>query len=341
MGGNNGGMRAAARRDPDFRGIDPDALGHLIEQVGDAGTAITSWLRAHRPPPGVPTGGYRQAAQAEQWATEQLGMLARRRNYAITHPDRSRGVTAPPAPPRMRGATGGRAPGAAPGTGAPRTGAGAGTTGTPRAARPPRPAPAGAGAGPDLGDFPTREAAAKAARADVLVFERASRGREPVPDDVWRRLAACADDPDYTEAFYERLGAAGTADLLAAAGRERTGRAAPLDAVEESLGMVSHRLPMGETWLREFLARAERNGDPAEAVRILAAADLSPAADRALERLGPLDHAAGDPAVYPLGGAAETTMDDPAPSPTGHSAPPSADAERMNGRSAAATRPGS
>jgi hypothetical protein len=49
--------------------------GRLVKQVQDAGTAVMNWLNAHRPPPGVPTGGYREAARAEQWATGQVGML--------------------------------------------------------------------------------------------------------------------------------------------------------------------------------------------------------------------------------------------------------------------------
>uniref|UniRef100_UPI001A954B5E hypothetical protein n=1 Tax=Actinomadura roseirufa TaxID=2094049 RepID=UPI001A954B5E len=87
-----------AARDPGFRGIDPPALNQVIKQLQDAQRAITAWLDGHRPPPGVPAGGYRQADQVAQWAADQLGMLTRRYNFAITHPDGGGGVQATPAP---------------------------------------------------------------------------------------------------------------------------------------------------------------------------------------------------------------------------------------------------
>jgi hypothetical protein len=292
MGGNNGGMRAAAGRDPDFRGIDPDALGQLITQVRDAGAAITAWLNTHRPPPGVPTGGYRQAAQTEEWASAQVGMLARRRNYAITHPDRAGGVRSPAVPPRMRGSGARHGPaggsvaggpgtrrGPAPG-GGPRTGGRPGEPGTPR---PSRTTPAGAGK--ELGNYPTEQAAAKAARTDVAALSLAAKDRTPVPERVWRRLAADAGDPDYTTGFYECLGPAGTADLVAAAAREHAGGGAHLKAIEDSLGTADHHVGMSERWLRDVLARADHNGHRAAVVRLLDAADLSERTDRALDRL--------------------------------------------------------
>jgi hypothetical protein len=289
MGGNSG-MRAVARRDPNFRGIDPDALGELIKQVKDASTAITGWLNAHRPPPGVPTGGYRQAEQAEQWATEQLGMLARRRNYAITHAGRGGGVRPPALPPRRHGTRGGDAQAHVrrTGPGVDGAGHGGGSDGAPE----PRTTPAGAGK--ELGNYPTRQAAVKAARADAAAFERVAEGHGPVSADAWRRLRADAADPDYTEAFYARLGPAGTAGLIALAVREQDGEAARLKAVEESLGTASHHVAMGETWLRELLAGAGRSGHRAEVVRILDAADLSARTDRVLARVGLLHAAPGD-----------------------------------------------
>src|SRR5258708_352184 len=105
MGGSTGDMLAAARRDPNFRGIDPDALGLLVKHATDADNAIRSWLSAHHPPPGVSATGYAQAAEVGGWAGTQLSMLTRRRNYALTHPDTGGGVTMPP-PAGLLGKTG-------------------------------------------------------------------------------------------------------------------------------------------------------------------------------------------------------------------------------------------
>ncbi|WP_301178304.1 hypothetical protein, partial [Actinomadura geliboluensis] len=88
-----------AARDPQFRGIDPPALNQVIKQLQDAQNAIQGWLNAHRPPPGVSTAGHRQADQVAQWAADQLGMLSRRYNYAVTHPSPGRRPRRPPAPP--------------------------------------------------------------------------------------------------------------------------------------------------------------------------------------------------------------------------------------------------
>src|SRR5258708_18813462 len=96
MGGSTGDMLAAARRDPTFRGIDPDALGQLVKQATDASNAIRSWLSAHQPPPGVSATGYTQAAEVGRCAGTQLGMLTRRRHYALTHPDTGGGAPLPP-----------------------------------------------------------------------------------------------------------------------------------------------------------------------------------------------------------------------------------------------------
>ncbi|MBC6461255.1 hypothetical protein HKK72_25750, partial [Actinomadura sp. HBU206391] len=301
---------AVARRDPNFRGIDPDALGELIKQVQAASAAITGWLNAHRPPPGVPTGGYRQAQQAEQWAAQQIGMLARRRNYAITHPDRGGGVQPPASPPRRHGGHGPRGHGAdehgagkhgagarphvrtGPGHRIDDAGHGTGAGGAPEhggTGGPPWHRTTPSGAGEDLGSYPDRQAAAKAARADAAAFERAAGGHGPVPADVWLRLGADADDPDYTEAFYARLGPAGTAELIAVAGRDDDDGADRVKAIEESLGTADRHLFMTERWLREVLAAADRTGHRAEVAGILDAADLSGRTDQALARLGPQD----------------------------------------------------
>ncbi|MQY02433.1 hypothetical protein [Actinomadura macrotermitis] len=252
-----------AARDAEFRGIDPPALNALIKQVTEANAAIRSWLGAHRPPPGVAATGYRQADQVAQWASEQLGMLSRRYSFAVTHPDPGGGVTPPPAVPP-------------PSSGAPKTGGGTGGGAPHRtpAPRPPKRAaapPHRRGAGDDLGNFPTRQAAAKAARADALAVAAAVQDHKPVPGEVWKHLKANADDPDYTEKLYERLGPAGAAGLLKAA----HGDQARLKVIEESLGTASHHLAMDAKWLRAFLAEADRAGVRPVAVQVLTGADMS------------------------------------------------------------------
>jgi hypothetical protein len=245
-------MRAGpARRDSDFRGIDTDALGQLIKQVKDATTAIKGWLNSHPLPPDVPRTGVRMATEVDLWASSQLGMLTRRRNYALTHPDR---VHEPPRP------------------GPPQPGG-----------RPPRHTTP-SGAGPHLGNFTTQQTAAKAAKSDALAIERAGAEHAAPPDAVWRHLRANADDPDYTAAFFTRLGPAGTAALIAAAHGDR----ARLDAISAALGTGSHHVPIDEKWLRALLADAGP-AHRAEVVRVLRDADLSDKAEAALRRLGELD----------------------------------------------------
>ncbi|WP_030145007.1 hypothetical protein [Spirillospora albida] len=252
-----------AARDAEFRGIDPPALDRLIRQVQDAQNAIRAWLDGHRPPPGVPAAGYRQADQVGRWAADQLGMLMRRYNFAITHPDGG-AMDAPPAPaPRPR--TGGAPvrPSDPPRTVAP---------------APRRTTPRGAG---DLGGFPDRPAAVKAARADALAVAAAIQDGRPVPESVWRHLGANAGDPDYTEKLYERLGPAATADLLKAAG----GSEARLKVIEKSLATASHHMAMDVKWLRAFLAEADRAGVHPVAVQVLLGADLAPKVRAAVAKL--------------------------------------------------------
>ncbi|WP_067795045.1 hypothetical protein [Actinomadura formosensis] len=257
-----------AARDPEFRGIDPPALDQVIRRLQDAQNEIQGWLNAHRPPPGVSTAGYRQADQVAQWAADQLGMLSRRYNYAITHPSPGGGVDAPPPP----------APAPAPGR------PGGAPVGTPRPVTPPprktapKPTPRGAG---DIGNFPTRQAAAKAARADALAVVASVQDGEPVPDSVWNHLKANADDPDYTEKLYERLGPTATAGLLKAAHGDR----AKLEAVQESLGVASHHMTMDVKWLRAFLAEADRAGVRPAAVQVLTGADMSGRTREAIAKL--------------------------------------------------------
>ncbi|GAA2406981.1 hypothetical protein GCM10010191_13980 [Actinomadura vinacea] len=273
-----------AARHADFRGIDPAALNQLIKQVQDANTAISGWLNGHRPPAGVSAAGYRQAEQVARWAADQLGMLTRRYNYAMTHPDRGGGVEAPPAPaPRPR------TPGGAPGDG-PAPGGTLEPVLPPKRAEPPRqaaPAPRPPsttpnGAGGDLGNFPTRPDAAKAAKTDALAVAAAVQDGKPVPASVWSHLKDNAGDPDYTEKLYERLGPAAAADLLKAAGGDQ----ARVGAVRESLGTASHHVVMDARWLRAFLAEADRAGVRPVAVQVLTGADMS---RRTREAAGKLD----------------------------------------------------
>jgi len=258
-----------AAGDPEFRGIDPPALNQLAKQLQDAQNAIQGWLNAHRPPPGVSAAGYRQADQVARWAADQLGMLSRRYNYAIAHPSPGGGVDAPPPPVRPR----------TPGTG------GGAPAGTPRPVQPPprgtSPGPTPRGAG-DIGGFPDRGAAAKAAKTDALAVLASVRDGEPVPGSVWKHLGANADDPDYTEHLYERLGPAATADLLRAAGRDER----KLRAVRESLGMAGHHMTMDVKWLRAFLAEADRAGVRPAAVQVLLADGMSERTRAAIARLG-------------------------------------------------------
>ncbi|WP_207924043.1 hypothetical protein, partial [Actinomadura bangladeshensis] len=161
--------------------------------------------------------------------------------------------------------------------------------GTPRPAGPPspgaapptstpEPTPRGAGG---IGNFPTRQAAAKAARTDALAVVAAVQDGRPVPDSVWTHLGANADDPDYTEKLYERLGPTAAADLLKAAG----GDGARLEAVRQSLGMSSHHLPMDVKWLRAFLAEADRAGVRPAAVQVLTGAAMSERTRAAIAKL--------------------------------------------------------
>jgi|GEM_PF-2525980 len=256
-----------AARDPQFRGIDPDALGHLLKQMTAANRAIIGWLEAHPPPPGVPVSGHLRAQEVSVWVGEQLGMLHRRYNYAITHPDPAGGPRPVPAAPFAPGV--------------PRANGGGGT------AEPPRRSPTPRGAGDDIGLFPDRPSAQKAARADALAIERAIKGGGPIPQEVWRRLEQAADDPDYTEELYDRLGPAGVAELIKrAAGDEER-----LQALSRSLGTASFHLPMNTAWLKALLAEADRLGVRDIAVHVLSQAHFSPRTDAALDRLdllGPL-----------------------------------------------------
>jgi hypothetical protein len=303
MGGSRGTMRAGpAPRDPDFRGIDTDALGHLIKQVKDATTAIKRWLNEHPLPPDVPRTGVRMATEVDLWASSQLGMLIRRRNYALTHPDRVHEMPKTGSPPPGLGSRGGKGSGKGAGKGSGKgSGRGGGRVVPSRGGRPPRHTTP-SGAGPHLGNFPTQQAAAKAAAADVLAIKKAEAQHSAPSDAVWRRLRDNADDPDYTAAFYTRLGPAGTAALIAAAHGDRP----RLDVISESFGTGSHQAPIDEKWLRALLAGAGP-AQHAEVVQVLRTADLSDKAEAALHRLDDLDAPRSQPAAADRVPAATTT----------------------------------
>ncbi|WP_155885117.1 hypothetical protein [Actinomadura flavalba] len=280
-----------AARNADFRGIDPPALNHLSRQVQDARVTIIGWLTAHQPPPGVAHTGRRQAEEVVLWIADALSMLERRYNFAITNPDPGGGIEAPPASPPP--ASGGGAPpggtkttppavpapprGARPGSppgGSPTTPPGVPVP--PRRAQPPELVPVQRGAG-DLGAYPTRGDALRAGRSDAAAI----RADGPVPASVWANLKASADDPDYTEALYDRLGPHEAAGLLAAAGHDP----ARVAVIQQSMGMASHHMVMDEKWLRAFLASADAAGAGPVAVQVLAGADFGAKTSAALARI--------------------------------------------------------
>ncbi|WP_026411644.1 hypothetical protein [Actinomadura oligospora] len=263
-----------ASRDGDFRGIDPPALDQLLRQVQQANTAIRGWLAGHRPPPGVSASGYRQAEAVGQWASDQIGMLSRRYNFAITHPDDGGGVHVPPSPAPSPGPSGGSGGGGGGGTSGP------GKVTPPRThKRPHRTTPNGAG---DLGGFTTPEAAARAARKDALAIDDAIKHHRPVPAETWKHLTEHAGDPDYTRSLYERLGPSGAAELIKAA----HGNPARLKAVERSLGVASHHVTMNARWLDALLDESDRLGDHTSAVHVLTTAHTSARTRDALTKLG-------------------------------------------------------
>jgi hypothetical protein len=252
------GLRAAAARDKNFVGIDTAAMARLIEQMTSGSNAITAWLRTNAAlPPSVPRTGLRQAAAVESWARAQPGMLSRRRAYAIAH--LSKGAADMP---RVSAGRVGGHPG--------RTTA--------------------AGAGHTVGHFPNAHAATGAGAADAAAIHTAFREHRPIPASVWKRLAANADDPDYTKGLYGRLGPAGAADLIGAA----LGHDARLAAVRESLGVASHHLRMDEKWLRKLLDEATRKGIHDDVVPVLEHAGLDQRAKVALGHIG-LTHLATPP----------------------------------------------
>jgi hypothetical protein len=244
-------LRAAAARDKGFLGVDIVAMAHLIQQMNGASNAITGWLRTNGSlPPSVPRTGLRQAAAVQTWVSGQQGMLTRRRNYAVTHLSKG-GGSMPRVNPGDLGRQGHR-------------------TTTP------------AGAGRHVGHFPDVHAAMKAGAADGTAVQKALKAHHRVPPEVWKRLVADADDPDYARGLYERLGPVGTVDLIRAALPDK----AHLTAVRTSLGVASHHMVMNEKWLREMLDDALRKGIRDDAVHVLAQAHLGRNAKVALGHIG-------------------------------------------------------
>lgn len=254
-------LRAAAARDKDFVGVDIAAIAQLIHQMGGASNAISAWLRTNGAlPPAVPRTGLRQASAVSTWINAQCGMLTRRRNYAVTHLGQG-------------------------GHDMPRVSAG----GLGRSAR----GTTSVGAGRDVGNFPDVHTAMKAGSADAVTIRKAAEDPHAVPAEVWRRLAANADDPDYAHGLYDRLGPAGTAQLIKVARSDKDHRA----AVCISLGVASHHMTMNEKWLRETLDAALRDDARDDAVRILAQAGLGHRAKVALGHLGLMEMEDADPAA--------------------------------------------
>ncbi|GAA4500326.1 hypothetical protein GCM10023191_048520 [Actinoallomurus oryzae] len=270
-------LRAAAARDKDFVGVDVDAMARLIHQMNGASQAIATWLRTNATlPPSVPRTGLRQAQAVHTWTGSQQGMLTRRRNYAITHLSQG----GPTMPKVSAGRLGGGA----------------------------RRRTTSAGAGHDLGGFPDVRAATRAGSADAAAVRTAHEAHRPVPEEVWRRLRASADDPDYAHGLYGRLGPAGTAWLIEAAGRDH------LDDVRASLGVASHHLTMDEKWLRAMLDEALRRGVRDDAVALLSQAALAHRTRVAFGHLGLME-------MVETGGA-ETGGSETGGSETGQPAPP-------------------
>jgi hypothetical protein len=239
-------LRAAGARDKDFVGVDIDAMARLIHQMGGAASAISAWLRTNGAlPPSVPRTGLRQASAVHQWVGGQSGMLTRRRNYAITHLSQG-------------------------GHSMPQVSAGGLGKSPHRTTK--------AGAGREVGNFPDVHAATRAGAADGSAFEKNAKNEK----NIWRHLAANADDPDYAHGLYDRLGPAGTARLIKAA----VGDKEHLTAVETSLGVASHHMTMNEKWLRAMLDEALREGVRDDAVRVLEHAGLGHRAKVALGHLG-------------------------------------------------------
>jgi hypothetical protein len=253
------GMREGpASRDSQFRGIDTDALSHLIQQIQAAVSQIDHWLSAHPPPDGVQSSGYKQATSTMLWASDQLSMLTRRRNYALTHRDQPT-VTAP-APPIDVKATPKQTPKPVPKFPEVKT-------------KPKHLVLTGAS---EIGGFPDTKAAEKAAASDALAIKTAQQNHQPVPNEVWKHIAAHSHDPEYTAALYKRLGPEGVAQLIKAAGTNQT----EIKSITESVTAADYLLHMDGKWIAALLAEADRLNNREHVVQVL---NDTPLASRLLE----------------------------------------------------------
>jgi hypothetical protein len=235
-------LRAAGARDKDFVGVDIDAMAQLIHQMGGAAGAISAWLRTNGTLPPSVPRTGLRQAAAVHTWAGAQSGMLTRRRNYAITHLNQGGH---PMPHVSAGGLG----------------------------KSPRRTTA-AGAGKQVGNFPDTRAAMKAGAADASAFTKRH--------DVWKRLTANADDPDYAHALYDRLGPVGTAHLIKAA----LGDQDHLKAVEKSLGVASHHLPMNEKWLRAMLDEALREGVRDDAVHVLQQAGLGHRAKVAFGHLG-------------------------------------------------------
>ena len=290
-------------RDPNFRGIDPAALGQVVQQLRQAAEDIERWLSANPAPAGASTEGYTAARTVQRWITEQFGMLTRRRNLALAQredpdvnapnsPELGRETTpvqpeadrddatatevvdpdtgTPNAPARPN------APNAPADPNTPNAPSGPADTGQETTPEKPQQDPPGSGA--DLGAFASTDAAVKAGVTDAYATTTALGGGGAVAAGVWKNLAEHAKDPEYTAAYYERRGPEGTAKLIQAA----DGDAAKLKAITQSLAAADNQFHMNAQWVAKMLAEADRLGNRAEVVQLIQATPLSPRLDAAV-----------------------------------------------------------
>ncbi|MEO3783376.1 hypothetical protein ABGB12_08610 [Actinocorallia sp. B10E7] len=302
-----------ASRDPNFRGIDPAALGQVVQQLQRAAGDIEQWLRANPAPAGVSAAGYQQARAVQQWITDQLGMLTRRRNLALaqreepdvktpTAPELGRDVT--PSKPNNN-ASNGLSEASSPTPGNTTDAAQPGTSGeNGDNNKPPQTSPVGdnntdqpvvngndadqpagndspaepaepaapPGTGSDLGAFGSTDEAIKVAVTDAYATNTAFQGGAPVATGVWKNLTEHAKDPEYTAAYYERLGPEGTARLIDAA----EGDEAKLKAITQSIATSDNQFHMDSRWVASLLAEADKLGNRAEVLQVLQSTPLAP-----------------------------------------------------------------
>ena len=233
-------LRAAASRDEGFLGLDIIAMAHLIQQMNSAGDAISAWLRTNATLPPSVPRTGLRQAAAVQTWVNGQPGMLSRR--------RNYAVT-------HLGANGRSIP----------------HPGAPKAMPTTH-----AGAGHHVGTFPDVRSAMRAGAKDAASVQNA----HAVPDEVWKRLLANADDPDYAHGLYRHPAAA--VAIIKGALKDRD----HLKAVETSLGVASHQMAMNERWLRPLLDDADREGIRDDVVHVLARAGLDHRAKVALGHIG-------------------------------------------------------